>query len=447
MFDNLEEQELKPSQSIQTAVNNLWHFINMSAELIRDLREENDKLRKIPKESNNYFFDFESENIQQEKESYYSFKVEELQKVINNLTEKNSELEKLVAELNQKIQSDDSEKLREELKIAQQDIIEKNHTINNLNQEIIELNNLIAEYKNNEYRFQEFSARIDELNSANLATEEELEKAKEELKHINENYEIEITRLTEEIESYKNIEEQLRSDIFVKDSRLNELKDSLTSAEIELADLKIKFEEKVLAENALKQNISELELKIIEIEELNNKIDELNQVITKKDEEIEDLNKKIKSLTEDRDKINDYEEKIKQIEAEKTEVEKKLIEFKQYQIDFHRMQNEIVQLQSKISEKESQLKLLNNDKLNLENKLFSALKEKTSLIAQKDSLNEKISELQDLLISKDEIISLQQENLKNYETINIEKEVQKQTLINSIETYLEKIEKKISDKV
>jgi hypothetical protein len=42
---------------------------------------------------------------------------------------------------------------------------------------------------------------------------------------------------------------------------------------------------------------------------------------------------------------------------------------------------------------------------------------------------------------------LQQENLKNYETINIEKEVQKQTLINSIETYLEKIEKKISDKV
>jgi chromosome segregation ATPase len=370
-----------------------------------------------------------------------------LQKVINNLTEKNFELEKLVAELNQKIQSDDSEKLREELKIAQQDIIEKNHTINNLNQEIIELKNLIAEYKNNEYRFQEFSARIDELNSANLATEEELEKAKEELKHINENYEIEITRLTEEIESYKNIEEQLRSDIFVKDSRLNELKDSLTSAEKELADLKIKFEEKVLAENALKQNMAELELKLMEKDELNSKIDELNQVLTKKDEEIEELNKKIKSLTEDRDKKNDYEEKIKQIEAEKTEVENKLIEFKQYQADFHRMQNEIVQLQSKISEKESKLKLLNNDKLNLENKLFSALKEKTSLIAQKDSLNEKIGELQDLLISKDEIISLQQENLKNYETINIEKEVQKQTLINSIETYLEKIEKKISDKV
>ncbi|MCX7735926.1 MAG: hypothetical protein N2319_04375 [Candidatus Kapabacteria bacterium] len=445
MFDNIEEEELKPSQSIQTAVNNLWHFINMSAELIRYLREENDKLRKIPKESKNYFFDFESENVQSEKESYYSFKVDELQKVINNLTEKNSELEKLVSELNQKIESDISEKLQEELKIAQNDIIEKNHIINSLNQEILELKNLLAEYKNNEYRFEEFSTRINELSSVNIANEEELEKAKEELNQIKSSYESEILRLNEEIESYKNTEDELRSEIEVKDARLNELKNTLSEVEKELFELKNKYEEKLSEEKSLKENISELEIKLNEKDNLNIKIEELQKEISQKDEIINDLNEKIKSLSEDLTKINDYEEKIKQIESDKKEIEAKLIEFKQYQAEFHRMQNEIVQLQSKISEKESQLKLLSNEKLNLENKLFSALKEKTTLIAQRDSLNAKISELQDLLISKDEIISLQQENIKNIETVNIEKEVQKQTLINSIESYLEKIEKRISN--
>ncbi len=445
MFDNIEQQELKPSQSIQTAVNNLWHFVNMSAELIRDLREENEKLRKIPKESMNYFFDFEGESVQSEKESYYSFKVDELQKVINNLTEKNSELEKIVAELHQKNESENSEKLREDLIIAQNDIVEKNHLINHLNQEILELKNQLAEYKNNEYRFEEFSKRIEELNSINTINDQELDRLKEEHNIIISSFETEIIRLTEEIDSHKNVEDELRQEIEVKNLRLSELKQSLSEIENELADLKTKFEEKLSEEKVLKQNFAELEIRINKIDELNEKIEELQKEITQRDALIDDLNNQIKSMSEVISKINDYEEKINNIESEKKEIENKLVELKQFQAEFHRMQNEIVQLQSKISEKESQLKLLNNEKLNLENKLFSALKEKTTLMTLKDSLNDKISELQDLLISKDEIISLQQENIKNFETQNFEKEVQKQALINNIETFLEKIEKKISN--
>lgn len=204
-----EEDKLKPSESLQVVIDNLWTAIKgfvdkykKQVQLNNELKEEKSLLLEEISSLNEKVNSLE-EQIKQHKEQYSAETIKEYEEKIAQLEDENRELQLYYEEYKKQKEFlegslfgttdyvDKAQELETQLKLAQEDIVKKNIVINELNKEILnhkekieELTNIVIVLKEKEERLQVAEAKINELQNENGEKQNLLEQYEEEIQHL-----------------------------------------------------------------------------------------------------------------------------------------------------------------------------------------------------------------------------------------------------------------------
>lgn len=374
---NFDEANLKPSQNLQFAVENLWTAIRgfvekyqKQVEANEALRQENQTLRQNADELETKVFQLE-EKVKSIEENFSPEVIQKYETMIAELREENNFLQMYYEEYQKQkkflegslfgySESDEKVKeLEESLKLAQDNIVQKNLLINQLNDEILGYKERIAELENKVLQLAEKEKKLPILESTVI-----------ELQKIN-------SERQEQLNQYKGELDVLRQQINDYDA----LKEKFGKLQVETRELERNLEQtavqKIEKERELERISNQLQKLKIELEEAKRNeskiIDELGQILSipifsEFGFDLSRTNDYLNFFKQIVVKFEDYTNELQTLREENRQLKEALDDVRQQNLKkIEELEQEIVFHKNRIAGLEFELTAREKEKFNLDN--------------------------------------------------------------------------------
>ena len=407
------DKEIK-NKNLEDQINKCKEDFDSLKNKYRKLNQENEKLRKINNESQDYKSELEDleKNNKKLKNDINNYKsdlkdLERDNKELNDKIKKYKDIKNNLDNLNSENEDlkNENEKLRNRMKSIQKDY-----------KKIISVNGECKTNFESLYsKYNDLQKKCQDVEEENAYLKDELQKTKKNNKKINDKYsdnDLKFKKLVNEITKYKDMDEEFDS---IK-NKYDEIKQKYNSLKNEYAKLKEKNEEN---ENELN------ELRMKEDNNLQNK-DNLNNKINKIKADYNELIKKYKILQKEMEEMKKENEEIMN---ENENLKEKLNEFSDKD-EINRLKKEIKSLNEKIKKYEKEIEELKNNDNNgiYEDEIVIVNKECTFSKSGdgkefNSSLKKKIGLSQDEIIKYHEIIQDLNNMILIYENLFFKKNI------------------------
>lgn len=309
--------------------------------------------------------------------------------------------------------------------------------------------NFFEDYENFEKKLADFQSQIVELENT--------------LKSFETSKEKEVYELQQEIVFHKNRISGLERELVNKEKNIFELQQ-----EVEHFNAKKEEFSKIVTE--LNQKTLELEEKQLQIEELQEKVKQLHEQIEHKDQQIAQINKQIEFVAGEisyyRTSIDELTNQIEllnvennELRSEKNELEKtnqnlqnnnttlneKLTELKQYKNEFYHVQNELNLLKQVNIELKEMNRKTNEEKLELERKIFRLTKERNENLDKIEELAREKERLGIILDERNKTLKNTTSELAKIKLKLEERDASKKVLASKVEQLVSEIDAFISE--
>ncbi len=448
-----EESKFKPSESVQIVIENLWTAIRGFVEKYKKqvdqnnlLKQENTKLNTLVSELNEKVEKLELD-IKTIEAKCSPEEIQRYENIIAQLEEENNSLQLYYEEYQKQKKflegslfgySDFEDKYRElegSYKLAKEDIVQKNILINQLNEEILNHKETIAELENKLFQMQEkekklliLESKVIELQKYNHELQEQTKQYKNELINLR-NQSKELTLLKDQLEKLQKeqseLEKNLEKTVMQKIEKEREV-EKLTN---EILQIKTKFDE-------LKQKeldfLGSIEQILADQPFSSFKITLTDKTFSGSIAPIKQIAMKLNELLNEANSLRDENEQLKNIINDiKSESAKKIKE----------LEEEIAIHKSRIAGLENELTAKEKERYNLD-LLFNELKiQEEGKSAQVSLLEEENEELKVEILKLKEEINIKQKKFDElFEQIEINR-----TTIEDLTTQIENLNSDLLD--